>query len=128
MPAAETFSRFSHWEEPQPHFSASIWPCVCPTSGIENRPRRLLKPEVRRPGSDDWEDISWDQALDEIAHRIKKTRDDTFVEKNAQGRTANRCEGFAWIGGCTDTNEFNYLIVKTMRSLGVTYIENQAPV
>jgi formate dehydrogenase major subunit len=91
-------------------------------------PRRLLKPEVRRPGSDHWEDISWDQALDEIAHRIKKTRDDTFVEKDTRGRTANRCEGFAWIGGCTDTNEFNYLVVKTMRSLGVTYIENQARV
>jgi formate dehydrogenase major subunit len=90
--------------------------------------RRLLKPQVRRPGSDHWEDIAWDQALNEIAQRIKKTRDDTFVEKDAQGHTANRCEGFAWIGGCTDTNEFNYLVVKTMRSLGVAYIENQARV
>src|SRR6202044_3147040 len=59
-------------------------------------PRRLLKPEVRRPGSDHWEDISWEQALDEIAHRAKKTRDDSFVETDAQGRTANRCEGFAF--------------------------------
>lgn len=90
--------------------------------------RRLLKPQVRRPGSDHWEDIAWDQALNEIAQHIKKTRDDTFVEKDAQGRSANRCEGFAWIGGCTDTNEFNYLVVKTMRSLGVAYIENQARV
>ena len=24
--------------------------------------RRLLKPQVRRPGADHWEDISWDQA------------------------------------------------------------------
>src|SRR6202034_221423 len=90
--------------------------------------RRLLKPQVRRPGSDHWEDIAWDQVLDEIAHRVKKPRDDSFVEKDAQGRTVNRNEGFAWIGGCTDTNEFNYLVVKTMRSLGVTYIENQARV
>ena len=30
--------------------------------------------------------------------------------------------------GCTDTNEFNYLVVKTMRSLGVCYLENQARV
>src|ERR1700733_15072060 len=73
--------------------------------------RRLLKPQVRRPGSDHWEDIAWDQALNEIAQRIKKTRDDTFVEKDAQGRIANRCPGFAWIGGCTDTNEVNYLFV-----------------
>ncbi len=91
-------------------------------------PRRLLKPQVRRPGSDHWEDIAWSQAIDEIARRVKKTRDDTFIEKDALGRTVNRCESMAWIGGCTDTNEFNYLVVKTMRSLGLTYIENQARV
>jgi formate dehydrogenase major subunit len=90
--------------------------------------RRLLKPQVRRPGSDHWEDIAWPQAIDEIAHWVKKTRDNTFIEKDAQGRTVNRCESLAWIGGCTDTNEFNYLVVKTMRGLGLTYIENQARV
>jgi formate dehydrogenase major subunit len=91
-------------------------------------PRRLLKPQVRRPGGTDWEDISWDAALDEVAARVKKTRDDSFVEKDANGKTVNRCEGLAFIGGCTDTNEFNYLAVKSMRSLGVCYIENQARV
>jgi formate dehydrogenase major subunit len=90
--------------------------------------RRLLKPQVRRPGSDHWEDIGWNQAIDEIGRWIKKTRDNTFIEKDAQGRTVNRCESLAWIGGCTDTNEFNYLVVKTMRGLGLTYIENQARV
>src|SRR5215813_6711346 len=90
--------------------------------------RRLTEPLVRRPGSDRWEDIGWDTAIDEIGRRIKKTRDDTFIEKDAQGRTVNRCEGIAWNGGCTDTNEFNYLVVKSMRSLGVCYLENQARV
>lgn len=90
--------------------------------------RRILKPQVRRPGSDKWEDISWDQAIDEIAHKVKKTRDETFIETDANGKTVNRCEGFAFTGGCTDTNEFNYLVVKTMRSLGVCYLENQARV
>jgi len=90
--------------------------------------RRLLKPQVRRSGSDHWEDISWDQAIDEIAQCVKKTRDATFVEKDANGRVVNRCEGIAFTGGCTDTNEFNYLVVKTMRSMGVCYIENQARV
>jgi len=90
--------------------------------------RRLTKPQVRRPGSDHWEDIGWDQALDEISQRIKSTRDATFVEKDGRGRVVNRCEGIAWNGGCTDTNEFNYLVVKTMRSLGVVYLENQARV
>jgi formate dehydrogenase major subunit len=90
--------------------------------------RRLLKPQVRRPGSDHWEDIQWDQALDEISQWVKKTRDATFIEKDANGHTVNRCEGIAFTGGCTDTNEFNYLVVKTMRSLGVCYLENQARV
>ena len=90
--------------------------------------RRLLKPQVRRPGGTDWEDISWEQAYAEIAQRVKKTRDDTFLETDANGKTVNRCEGMAFTGGCTDTNEFNYLAVKTMRSLGVCYLENQARV
>ena len=90
--------------------------------------RRLLKPQVRRPGSDHWEDIAWDDAITEIAKLTKKTRDDTFIEKDANGHTANRCEGIAFSGGCTDTNEFNMLVVKTMRSMGVCYLENQARV
>src|SRR5579859_2881144 len=90
--------------------------------------RRLLKPQVRRPGGTDWEDISWDTALNEIASRVKKLRDDTFIEKDAAGHTVNRLESIAWTGGCTDTNEFNYLVVKTMRSLGVVHLENQARV
>src|ERR1700723_1667249 len=46
--------------------------------------RRLLKPQGRRPGSDHWEDIGWEQAIDEIGHWVKKTRDDSFIEKDAQ--------------------------------------------
>jgi len=91
-------------------------------------PRRLTKPQVRRPGGTAWQDISWDDAINEIGGLVKKSRDETFVTKDAQGRTVNRCEGIAFIGGCTDTNEMNYLIVKSMRSMGVCYIENQARV
>lgn len=90
--------------------------------------RRLLKPQVRRPGGTDWEDISWEQAISEIGERIKKTRDETFIEKDAAGKTVNRLETVGWIGGCTDTNEFNYLVVKAMRALGVVRMENQARV
>jgi formate dehydrogenase major subunit len=95
---------------------------------IVNPEQRLTKPQVRRPGSDHWEDISWDDAINEIARWTKRTRDATFVEKDSQGRTVNRCEGIGFSGGCTDTNEINYLIVKTMRSMGVCYLENQARV
>src|SRR5216110_2986874 len=44
--------------------------------------RRLLKPQVRRPGADHWDDISWDDAINEIARSVKKTRDETFIEKD----------------------------------------------
>ncbi len=90
--------------------------------------RRILKPQVRRPGATEWEDIDWNQAIGEIARWVKKTRDASFIATDQQGRTVNRCEGFAFTGGCTDTNEFNYLVVKTMRSMGVCYLENQARV
>jgi formate dehydrogenase major subunit len=90
--------------------------------------RRLLKPQVRRPGSDHWEDISWDAAITEIARKVKETRDATFVEKDEKGMTVNRCEGIGWVGGCTDTNELNYLAVKAMRGMGVCYFETQARV
>src|SRR5207245_6703547 len=49
--------------------------------------RRLLKPQVRRPGSDHWEDISWDDAINEIARKVKDSRDATFVEKDDKGNT-----------------------------------------
>jgi len=105
---------------------------LCPKgSSLEQdilNPRRLMKPQVRRPGATEWEDISWDDALDEIARWTKKSRDATFIEKDENGQTVNRCEGISFIGGCTDTNEFNYLVVKTMRSMGLVYIENQARV
>src|SRR5215469_5056487 len=90
--------------------------------------RRLLKPQVRRPGSDHWEDISWDQAIEEIATRTKALRDADFIEQDKNGKTVNRWESLAFAGGCTDTNEFNYLVVKSMRAMGVTCLENQARV
>jgi formate dehydrogenase major subunit len=90
--------------------------------------RRLLKPQVRRPGATAWQDIDWNTALTEIADWTKKTRDATFIDKDQNGKTVNRCESIAFIGGCTDTNEFNYLAVKSMRAMGLVYIENQARV
>ena len=89
---------------------------------------RLMKPKVRRPGSDKWEDISWDEAISKIARHIKTTRDKTFVAKNAKGDVVNRNPGMAMIGGCTDTNEFNFLQWKVITALGVPYRDTQARV
>ena len=89
---------------------------------------RLTKPKVRRPGSDKWEDISWDEAIGKIARNIKTTRDKCFVAKNAKGQVVNRNPGMAIIGGCTDTNEFNFLQWKVISALGVPYRDSQARV
>jgi formate dehydrogenase major subunit len=89
---------------------------------------RLTSPKVRRPGSDKWEDISWDDAIAKIARNIKTTRDKCFVAKNAKGQVVNRNPGMAMIGGCTDTNEFNYLQFKAITAWGVPYRDSQARV
>ena len=93
-----------------------------------NNTNRILTPKVRRPGSDKWEDISWDEAIAKIARHVKTTRDRTFVPKNARGQVVNRAPGIAWIGGCTDTNEFNFLQWKAITALGVPYRDSQARV
>jgi formate dehydrogenase major subunit len=91
-------------------------------------PHRLTRPRVRRPGASDWEEISWNDAVAGIARHIKDTRDRCFVEKNAKGQTVNRNPGIGLIGGCTDTNEFNFLQWKAGAALGVVYRDTQARV
>ena len=93
-----------------------------------NNPSRLFTPKVRRPGSDHWEEITWDEAVAKIARHIKDTRDKTFVSKNAKGQLVNRTPGIGMIGGCTDTNEFNYLQWKFITALGIPYRDSQARV
>jgi formate dehydrogenase major subunit len=104
----------------------NVTPQVIHVEGDPDHPtnRGTLCPK----GSSLEQDMLNPRRLDEIAQWTKKTRDATFVEKDAKGLTANRCEGISFIGGCTDTNEFNYLVVKAMRSLGLVYLENQARV
>ena len=93
-----------------------------------NHKNRITTPKVRRPGSDKWEDITWDDAIARIARHVKETRDRTFVAKNAKGQTVNRTPGIAIIGGCTDTNEFNFLQWKAATAWGVPYRDTQARV
>ncbi|MBI3693980.1 MAG: molybdopterin-dependent oxidoreductase, partial [Acidobacteria bacterium] len=88
--------------------------------------QRLTRPLYRAPGASEWKAISWDEALDRMARLIKKTRDAGFVEKDEQGQVVNRAANLAMIGGCTDTNEINYLLGKFRFALGVVAYENQA--
>jgi formate dehydrogenase major subunit len=89
--------------------------------------RRLTKVMYRAPGGKAWEERSWDWAIDRIARLVKDTRDARLVEKDAAGQTLNALTAVGVIGGCTDTNEVNYLLVKAFRAgLGVIPIEQQS--
>jgi formate dehydrogenase major subunit len=93
---------------------------------VANNDRRLQRVLHRAPGSDHFEEKTWDWALREITARVKATRDATFQVKDEAGRLVNRTEGIACLGGASLDNEECYLLSKSMRALGVTYLEHQA--
>ncbi len=82
-------------------------------------PQRITQVHYRAPGASDWEVKDWDWAIQEIARRIKDTRDETFKEKNAAGQTVNRSEALAWIGSAKCNNEENYLYRKFVAAMGI---------
>jgi formate dehydrogenase major subunit len=88
--------------------------------------RRLTRPLYRAPGAPEWADISWDEAISRLARRIKDARDRGFEANDAEGRVVNRLRNVAMIGGCTDTNEINFLLGKLRFGLGILAYENQA--
>jgi formate dehydrogenase major subunit len=88
--------------------------------------QRITRPMYRGPGSNEWMAISWDDAIERMARLIKKTRDAGFEVKDSMGRLVNRLTNTAIIGGCTDTNEVNYLLGKFRFGLGIVAYENQA--
>lgn len=92
--------------------------------GADN-PRRLRKVLYRGPGGSQWEEKSWDWALDRIAQKIKATRDANWIATD-EGFVSNRTEAIANLGGSAHDNEECYLLVKMMRALGLVYIEHHA--
>jgi len=94
-----------------------------------NNANRLTKPLYRAPNSTQWEEKSWEWMIDTIAARIKKTRDETWVDTIDVGGTTyavNRTDGIADFGGGELDNEECYLAVKMTRALGLVYIEHCA--
>jgi formate dehydrogenase major subunit len=129
---------------------------LCPKgaslSQMYNNPTRGLKPLYRAAGAAEWKEVEWDWAFDQIARKVKDTRDRTFkvtakskvkekkkadtpdesglfpeievtVEKEY---TVNRCDGIAHVGSAAMDNEECYLMQKLVRSWGLVYIEHQA--
>lgn len=97
-------------------------------------PKRIPKPLYRAPGSEKWEEKEWDWILNEIAKKVKDTRDKSFIHKekikladgSEQEVIVNRTEKIASLGGSGLDNEEAYILSKMMRSLGVVYLETQA--
>lgn len=89
---------------------------------------RLKYPMVRKPGSDKFERISWDDALDQIARLMKADRDANFVAKSNDGVTVNRWTTTGFLAASATTNETAFLTYKVVRSAGMLVFDNQARV
>ncbi len=119
---------------------------LCPKGAsiieLVNNPTRVQKPLYRAPGADSWKEVEWDWALDQIARKVKDTRDRTFKltskskvkEKQPDGTekevekafTVNRTDAIAHVGSAALDNEECYLLQKMLRAWGLVYIEHQA--
>jgi formate dehydrogenase major subunit len=91
-------------------------------------PSRLTHPEYRAPGSDKWQRISWEDALDRIAKLMKEDRDANFVESTDDGKKVNRWLTTGMLAASASSNEVGYLTHKVARSMGLLGFDNQARV
>ncbi|KVC52783.1 sulfate ABC transporter substrate-binding protein [Burkholderia ubonensis] len=91
-------------------------------------PSRLMHPEYRAPGSDKWERVSWNDALDRIAKLMKADRDANFVETADDGAKVNRWLTTGMLAASAGSNEVGYLTHKVIRSTGMLAFDNQARV
>jgi len=88
--------------------------------------KRVTTPLYRAAGSSKWKSVSWDWALEEIAKRVKASRDKGFVKANGKGRVVNRTDSIAHVGSAALDNEECWTLQAMMRALGLVYIEHQA--
>ena len=103
---------------------------LCPkgsaSKNLVTSPLRQSTVRYRRPYATEWEDLELDVAMDMIADRVVKARNDTWQDIDDDGRKVRRTLGIASLGGATLDNEENYLIKKLFTAMGALQIENQA--
>jgi formate dehydrogenase major subunit len=93
-----------------------------------NSKTRTLYPQIRKAGSDKFERVSWEAALDRIARLMKDDRDKNFIAKNADGTTVNRWLTTGFLAASATTNETAWCTYKVVRSAGMLAFDNQARV
>jgi len=98
---------------------ASIWQLA----DNDRRPDTAL---YRAPYSNKFKKVSLSWALEQIARRVKDTRDSAFTTANAKGQTVNRCDNIASLGSAAMDNEECWAYQTMLRSLGLVYVEHQA--
>lgn len=113
--------------------------CLCPKGSASfqlvtgsHRVRDVL---YRAPHTREWRKIPLEQAMDMVAARMKKTRDETWEDVDTRPEKVksvgepphlHRTLGIAHLGGATLDNEENYLLKKLYTGLGIVQVENQA--
>ncbi len=113
----------------------TLCPKAASLSSVAYAPHRPTKPKYRTPGAKDWVDISWDEALDRIAKKMKEVRDTTWKATEqvtdsktgqTQNLTVNRTEGMVFLGSAEIDNEECYILKKLSQVVGSPYHEHQA--
>lgn len=110
--------------------------CLCPkgaaTFQLVTGSHRTQHALYRRPGGKEWERIPLERAMDLIAERVRRTREETWEERgepdehHPEGPRLRRTMAIAHLGGATLDNEENYLLKKLYSCLGIIQVENQA--
>jgi formate dehydrogenase major subunit len=109
-----------------PHNEGTLCPKGAAIFQLHVNPNRPVEVLHRAPGASAWEVWDLDRAMDRVAELVKKTRDETFIEKLGNGKVANATTAIFSLGGATLDIEWNHIQQKLMRGLGIVAIENQA--
>ncbi len=109
-----------------PHNEGALCPKGAAIYQLHVNPNRPTKVLHRTPGATEWEVWDLERAVNRVAELVKKTRDETFVERLENGRLVNVTTAIFSLGGATLDNEWNHIQQKLMRGLGIVAIENQA--
>ena len=89
---------------------------------------RLRHPMYRKPGSDKFEQVTWDFAMERIARLMKDDRDSNFQVTNKDGTTVNRWPTVGFLAGSATSNESGWMTHKVIRGLGMIQVDTQARV
>jgi formate dehydrogenase major subunit len=109
-----------------PHNEGSLCPKGAATFQLHINPNRPTQVLHRAPGATEWEVWDLNRAMDRVAVLMKKTRDETLIEKLPNGKLVNATTAIFSLGGATLDIEWNHIHQKLMRGLGIIAIENQA--